>query len=106
MATFRVGQRVRVVRDLTGEYGWTIGLEGTIIEGYSEVEVWSPSLGNHTESAYTVLLDEFPLRPLAVDPDEIEPIQPEGYKKVSWEDCCFTPEGKYIHESIKEEVTQ
>lgn len=110
MATFRVGQRVRIKwsdgwPELAGEEGTVTAVNmmskrsnGEIVQGAVEVapDCWGSSNAPHPGRGGSAMF-----APL---PEQLEPIQPEGNKTISWEDCCFTPEGKY--NPIEEEVTQ
>ncbi len=78
MATFRVGQRVRIVNAIA-EHRWAIGREATV----------------------TGPLDWFGEHPLKIDgeleewtaaPACLAPIQPEGWKVVDWSSCLWMPE--------------
>lgn len=88
MATFFVGQRVKVVRVLYLENSYLIGLEGRIVQ---VVDSW-----NEFGSGYG--LD---VKPIWHDPQKgyfafsaihLEPILPEGMQPASWSDCAWQPE--------------
>lgn len=88
MATFRIGQRVRIVR--TDYFPQFMGMEAVIISGLKphgkygrgyDIDVDGVGRMNPGCSQCWVL------------PDQIEPLQPEGSRTVvSWEECPWQPE--------------
>lgn len=81
MATFRVGQRVRVRSDASSTLlgSTALGKEGVILRcadelGYYRLSIRSP-LGDYIEARGSAL----------------EPIIDDGRKVVSWSECCWQP---------------
>ena len=70
MATFFVGQRVRVVRDLLNA-PYTVGGEGRI----TQVDATNHLLAR---LGFKIMIDSFPA--VYSHPDELEPIQPSGHR--------------------------
>ena len=94
MATFYVGQRVRIVRslnwpELAGEEGTIVGRSGTPgREGLSQWHVAPDCWGTHVAPGSVAhSRDRF-----APNSDQLEPIQPEGHKTVEWSECLWMPE--------------
>lgn len=82
MAVFKKGQRVRLVRVRAPQLAHNIGCTGTFnryetspIFKYCDCVVnWDGEVGGFMEEA-----------------DFLEPIQPEGYKVVTWAECPWQP---------------
>lgn len=70
MSSFFVGQRVRVVRDFLNA-PHTVGGEGRI----TSVNSRCPRYGKY---GFRILIDRFPF--VRFQPDELEPILPEGHR--------------------------
>lgn len=80
MAKFKVGDRVRLVRDNGGShYGYKVGMEGTVDVGYGLILcLGGPKFG------YGVTFDNHPLH-AGCDPDEIAPlVNPD---ELAWQTC-------------------
>jgi len=88
MATFRVGQRVRLVSK-----AWGGGLEGSILS--FEVTPKGARLddGNVATHHSNVILrlDFDPYRRYAQHTDDLEPLY-DGNVKTSWNECAWKPE--------------
>lgn len=105
MATFRVGQRVRLiaVRKVGEEH--RIGKQGTIrsIGTYGPGETIEVKNGvrmyTHRGCDCTVKWDNSSRPFTAVKFWQLEPVQPEGNKVVEWSECLWQPE------HLKEEIT-
>jgi len=79
MATFYVGQRVRIINDGTLRPSHdAIGREGVIDGGQDDDLRWSV-----TDAAGEGWL---------CHGDCLAPIQPEGHKTVEWKECLWRPE--------------
>lgn len=82
MATFKVGQRVRIVRvQYYPEDCRFIGQEGTIVPK-AGVAADLKSYEYHVACA---------LGAIALNGHHLEPIQPERNRVVAWEDCPIDP---------------
>lgn len=92
MSVFRVGQRVRLARHLFGPdiAKAAVGSEGRIV---SEL---------FTERFSGVLVHDVQLLPGSIftgmycSPDELEPINYDGNKVVSFDECLWKPEGEFV----------
>lgn len=98
MATFFVGQRVRVVRLPDKSYrqrrgveamGGKIGDEGIVVGTMSR-----PNAGFHAfgQMDLSVKMDRFSAAGMCPSYC-LEPIIPEGMQPVSWSECLWQPEG-------------
>lgn len=89
MATFRVGQRVRIVRVKYRIDSLYIGQTGTIVDHDGK----PASDGKYYP--IDVLMD-VPVRKdrarYCAESWELEPIQPEGNSVVAWSECLWQPE--------------
>jgi len=92
MATFYVGQRVRIKWSLN--WPELAGCEGTVF-GLAEIEedddvlceyLVAPDCWGTHQSPYA---DDSVFGPSS---DQLEPIQPEGHKTVEWTECAWMPE--------------
>lgn len=97
MAKFYVGQRVRVVRTVTGRH---VGREATIVrlDGPGTLEDGSQFIG-HWIAVDGLLNPHHSTGYFCTFPDWIEPLTPPKQQEVvSWESLPFTREGKWIGE--------
>lgn len=90
MATFRVGQRVRIVKS---HRGFLQGREATIIGSlecgcstYTNEIYWGFPL--EVDGVGRIGISGFPI---AVRPEWLEPIQPERNQMVEWSECAWQP---------------
>lgn len=83
MATFRVGQRVRINYPDCSHHG----CEGTITSGLEEVYFCDIS---RVAWAYDVKVDGHKGNDFAYEPYELEPLY-DGHSKVSWSECLWAP---------------
>ena len=88
MATFYVGQRVRLARP---NYAENAGLEGAItsFDSFPVGTNFADGISEYASNC-TVLFDNG--HEHACDTDQLEPIQPEGHKTVEWNACLWQPE--------------
>ncbi|MCA9231753.1 MAG: hypothetical protein KDA57_13970 [Planctomycetales bacterium] len=96
MAKFFVGQRVRI-KDLS-EIPYDLrGKEGVIVELYETRDHTICALGDLelVGSGNVVVCTDFDNETHTGHTDFLDPIQDDDQKAAEWEDCCFTPEGKY-----------
>jgi len=85
MATFRVGQRVRMrATEYFGPYKNPSGLEGTI-SGIGCFE------GLHSGRLYAYSVDLDCGRALLADAHELEPIKPARNQVIAWSECLWQP---------------
>lgn len=97
MATYRVGQRVRVIRSIWGYEG----MEATVVGVMRTARHTPPYDG------YPISIDGIgELAPnrktLIAPPDAIEPIQPERNQIIPWSECLWMPEHHKL-ECLKKE---
>lgn len=91
MATFRVGQRVRVTGCYAGASDWVVsrvGQETTIVE----VGVLFPAAPGNLVTGYTVDMEHPEWGPVAFAEHQLEPIQYDGNQKVEWSECLWQPD--------------
>jgi len=82
MATFKVGQRVRIVR--ADRLPYLVGSEATI----ERIEMTRRGLGYLIALTCPIRRDACVAHALS---SELEPLQPERNRVVAWEDCPFDP---------------
>ncbi len=82
MATFRTGDRVRIVD--APSYPWLVGTCGVVVES----EAYELHMTNRS---WTVVADHDGKR-YGARPGEIEPIQPERNQTIAWSECLWQPE--------------
>lgn len=94
MATYYIGQRVRIVADYDDEYGGAlIGSEGVVNGKFDRYPCWSDLHGPFFIDGYSVMING---REYICHPEELEPIQPEGMKPAEWSDCLWQPESEEV----------
>jgi hypothetical protein len=100
MATFKIGQRVRIVGAVKRHE--LIGREATVVSSL----MWANHVvTNQGYCGYDVSVDNLGTcwhdgTQLCFSPENLAPIQPERNKTIEWTDCCFTPDGKYKEDSL------
>ena len=89
MATFYVGQRVRLARPA---YPKNLGQEG-VIESFDSAKKGQKAMNGRLrgDCDCSVLWDKNNIANWQCL-DQLEPIQPEGHKTVEWSECLWMPE--------------
>lgn len=90
MATFRVGQRVRLIRCFQKWHGISVGTEA-IIAGPIERALFGTLIGYPLSIGGIIVTNGAGLHLLAA-PDQLEPIVDDGRQVVSWSECLWMPE--------------
>lgn len=85
MATFLVGQRVRISRWLDGEFNF-VGREAIVLSDLYEAD--DGQLGH---DLHVFGEENIPGDPYWAIPEELEPIQPERNSIIAWEYCLIDP---------------
>jgi len=91
MATFRVGQRVRLV--YTYRLHHLLGVEATIVF----VDENDPEQPYEIKLKDSIEANQWPR------PHQLEPVQHDGNKTISWDICCWQPE--HLRENVHEHET-
>ena len=88
MATFRVGQRVRVVGPQNTKY---LNTEAVVVQlGFWEKgSIASDGTKRPTECHYAI--DTFDHKRWTVSSYQIEPLQHDGNTAITWDACCWRP---------------
>ena len=90
MATFRVGQRVRLVKNMNPcPPVLPIGTEGKIIPHNGKLSRGADGTIYQTE--YCVVWDGDDGRIRGADGWQLEPIQPERNQTIPWSECLWQP---------------
>lgn len=98
MATFRVGQRVRLVRTFLGSSsGRAIGSEGTIVGFGFWPEGSKPCMFRRPLSfASNVLVDFDGHGEYYQHTNQLEPVQYDGANPVAWAECLWQPNKELV----------